>query len=164
MRLFGRGKAKEAPGKGLEALMCDDQESCDKALAMLVPAAEDGDPESQYLAGRCHHMFPVTGRSYEQAYKWYSLAAASGHVGALYSLGLLYENGHGVPQSLSKAADCFLKAAEKGHPQAQYEYASLCESGDVEGAGADDAVHWYSEAAKNGVDAAAYALERLRRR
>ena len=161
MKFFGK-KQKASAQTGPESMLCDDQDACDKALAKLLPAAEGGDPESQYLVGRCHHMFPITGRSYEEAFKWYSLAAESGHPGALFGLGVLYENGLGVPQSRSKAASCFLKATEKEHPQAQFEYASLCESGDAEGSSPEDALHWYSVAAENGVEAAGMALERLK--
>ena len=163
MKVFGR-RRKEAALTPSDIELCDDQEACDKALARLLPAAEGGDAESQYLVGRCHHLYPATGRSYEEAFRWYSAAADHGHAGALFGLGTMYENGLGVPQSRSKAASCFLKAAEKGHPQAQYEYASLCEGGDVDGASMEDAYHWYAVAAENGVDAAILALERLKGR
>ena len=46
--------------------------------------------------------------------------AARGNVPALYTLGLMYEQGYGVTQDKSRAASCYRKAAEKGHVQAQY--------------------------------------------
>ena len=46
--------------------------------------------------------------------------AAGGDVPALYSLGLMYEQGYGVAQDKYQAALCYRQAAEKGQVQAQY--------------------------------------------
>ncbi len=46
--------------------------------------------------------------------------AARGDVPALYSLGLMYEQGYGVGRNNCQAVLCFTKAAEKGHVEAKY--------------------------------------------
>jgi TPR repeat protein len=50
---------------------------------------------------------------------------AGGDVPALYSLGLMYEQGYGVAQDKYQAAFCYRKAVEKGHVQAQYRLSYL---------------------------------------
>jgi TPR repeat protein len=51
--------------------------------------------------------------------------AARGDAAALYSLGLMFEQGYGVVQDKYQAAWCYRKAAEKGHIQAQYRLSYL---------------------------------------
>ncbi len=58
-------------------------------------------------------------QSYEEAVRWYRLAADQGNAGAQYNLGLCYENGWGVTQSLEEAARWYRKAAEQGYEKAK---------------------------------------------
>jgi uncharacterized protein len=55
--------------------------------------------------------------------------AARGDAAALYTLGLMYEQGYGVVQDKYQAAWCYRKAAEKGHVQAQYRLSYLYRHG-----------------------------------
>jgi TPR repeat protein len=56
----------------------------------------------------------------EQRFAKTEKKADGGNVPALYTLGLMYEQGYGVTQDKSRAALYYGKAAEKGHVQAQY--------------------------------------------
>ncbi|NNK96376.1 MAG: sel1 repeat family protein [Desulfobacterales bacterium] len=52
--------------------------------------------------------------------------AQQGYSDAQYNLGLIYENGEGVPQSDKKAAQWYRKAAEQGYPAAKNKLEILC--------------------------------------
>ncbi len=63
------------------------------------------------------------------AYKWgkYGIAlrewrplAEQGNAKALYNLGVMYRNGHGVPQDDAEAVKWSRKAAEQGYAEAQF--------------------------------------------
>jgi TPR repeat protein len=62
------------------------------------------------------------------AKEWQPLADAGDPV-AQYNLGLLYLDGHGVPQSSSEAANWFRRAAEQDYTQAQHNLGAMYGSG-----------------------------------
>ena len=49
----------------------------------------------------------------------YRKAAEQGDALAQYILGVMYDNGQGVPQNYTKAVEWYRKAAEQGHSKAQ---------------------------------------------
>jgi len=57
-------------------------------------------------------------QSYEEAVKWYRLAAAQGDAGALFNLGGCYANGEGVPQDFGEAMRLYKRASAKGCAEA----------------------------------------------
>ena len=57
------------------------------------------------------------------------LAAEQGNAGAKYSLGVLYSNGHGMPQNDREAAAWYRLAADQKHAEAQYALARCYEQG-----------------------------------
>jgi len=54
-------------------------------------------------------------QSFDEAVRWFRLAAAQGEAGALYSLGVCYANGQGVPHDDHEALRCCKRAAAQGH-------------------------------------------------
>ena len=58
-------------------------------------------------------------QDYQEAVKWYRLAAAQGNTPAQYSLGLAYEKGQGVPQDYQEAVKWYRVAAAQGNEFAQ---------------------------------------------
>jgi TPR repeat protein len=62
-----------------------------------------------------------------------------GNATAQYNLGLLYQNGSGVPRDLRKASHWFRKAAEKGEPGAEAQLQEVLKAlqGGAENQGAD---------------------------
>ena len=58
-------------------------------------------------------------QDYEEAVKWYRLAAAQGNVSAQYSLGLAYEKGQGVSQDYKEAVKWYRLAAAQGYQVAK---------------------------------------------
>jgi len=59
---------------------------------------------------------------YTQAAAWFRQAAEQGHAGAQFSLGLMYDNGWGVPEDDAEAAFWYRKAAEQGEVRAPEQY------------------------------------------
>ena len=59
-------------------------------------------------------------QSYEEAVKWYEKAARQGHARAQCGLGLMYDNGKGVPQSYQKAMEYYELSARQGDAFAEY--------------------------------------------
>ena len=59
------------------------------------------------------------GKSDAKAVALYRLAAAAGHAGALFNLGICFRDGLGVPQDLAEAARLWRQAADKGHTSAE---------------------------------------------
>jgi hypothetical protein len=57
-------------------------------------------------------------QSYDEAVRWFRLAAAQGHPGALFNLGVCHVNGHALPQDDHEALRFFKRAAAKGHTRA----------------------------------------------
>jgi len=53
-----------------------------------------------------------------KAVELYQKEADHGNVRAQYNLGVLYENGQGVPKDLGKAAEFYQKAANQGDQDA----------------------------------------------
>ena len=58
-------------------------------------------------------------QDYQEAVKWYRLAAAQGYAPAEYSLALAYEKGRGVPQDYREAVKWYRLAAVQGNELAQ---------------------------------------------
>ncbi len=73
---------------------------------------------------------------------------------AQFSLGVMYENGEGVPQDYKEAVKWYRKAAEQGYAKAQYHlgFILLMKNSANEGVEQDgvEAVKWYRKAAEQG--------------
>jgi uncharacterized protein len=68
-------------------------------------------------------------RDYVAAAKEWQPLADQGDAVAQYNLGLLYLDGHGVPQSLAQAVDWFRRAAEQDYAPAQHNLGAMYGSG-----------------------------------
>ncbi len=122
--------------------------------------AKQGDARAQTTLGLLYFRGIGLDRSYELAYKWWSLAAARDPA-AQFNLGNLFLEGKGAPQDYAKAAEWYTAAARKGHVQAQHNLGMLY----YEGAGvAKDlprAYLWVQIAALQGDERAEQSLKRI---
>lgn len=77
--------------------------------------------------------------------------AERGDAEAQYDLGLLYENGEGVPQNHAEAAKWYQKAAEQGDADAQFDLGGMYYYG-LDGVRKNhtSAAKWYRKAAEQG--------------
>jgi TPR repeat protein len=89
-------------------------------IAETRKLAEQGDPWYQTEMAMMYHRGKDVPRDYDQAAKWYRLAATQGNAKAQANLGVMYAEGQGMQQDYSIAAEWFLKAAEQGYAPAQH--------------------------------------------
>jgi TPR repeat protein len=66
---------------------------------------------------------------YATAVKEWRPEADEGDAPTQYNVGLLYFDGHGVPQDYAEAAKWFRRAAEQGYTEAQHELGAMYASG-----------------------------------
>ncbi len=96
--------------------------------------------------------------NYQTALKEFKILADQGYATAQYNLGVMYDNGQGVPQNYSQAIYWYKKAAEKGHASAQYNLALMYDDGQGVPQNYTQAVYWYKKAAEQGNASAQFNL------
>jgi len=89
------------------------------SLAIAIPALAD------FAAG----LAAYEKGDYTTAAKEWRTEAESGDAATQYNLGLLYVDGHGVPQDYAEAVKWFRRAAEQGYTQAQHNLGAMYGSG-----------------------------------
>ena len=57
-------------------------------------------------------------QDYQESMRWYQLAAAQDHAGALSNLGFMHQHGQGVEENEARALQFYVKAAKKGDKNA----------------------------------------------
>ena len=73
------------------------------ALKVLIPLAQDGDPQAQYeLAGFYHYGY-VGANDYAKALKWYRASARQGYADSMVGLSVMYLGGQGVAKDRREA-------------------------------------------------------------
>lgn len=87
--------------------------------------------------------------------------AERGNVLAQYKLGLMYNNGEGVPQDYRQAVDWFNRAAVLGYAPAQSSLGVKFEKGQGVKRNYSEAVRWYRFGAEQGYAMAQYRLGRM---
>ncbi|ESR64194.1 hypothetical protein CICLE_v10009129mg [Citrus x clementina] len=93
--------------------------------ALLVDAANMGDPDAQYELGCRLRVENDYVQSDQQAFYYIEKAVDQLHPGALYLLGTVYLTGDCVKKDIASALWCFHRASEKGHAGAAIAYGSL---------------------------------------
>ena len=88
---------------------------------------------------------------------WRQLAD-QGDVTAQYRVGIMYNNGQGVPQSYAEAARWFRLAAEQGDPKAQFLLGFLYAAGNGVALDDTEAARWFRRAADQGEARAQFLL------
>ena len=75
------------------------------------------DSEEQNRLGVIHAKGQGVPKDYEEAIKWFHMAAEQGHAEAQSNLGGMYFKGEGVPEDDKEAVKWYRLAAEQGHAQ-----------------------------------------------
>jgi uncharacterized protein len=88
------------------------------ALTPALPAADFAKGVAAYNKG-----------DYSAAVKEWRPEAEDGDAQAQFNMGLLYLDGHGVPQDPGEAAKWFRRSAEQGYTQAQHNLGAMYGSG-----------------------------------
>jgi TPR repeat protein len=97
-------------------------------------------------------------QDYTEAAIWYRKAADQGNAGAQFSLGVLYENGLGLPRDVREAASWYLRAAVQGYSDAEVNLAGLLAAGEAVPADKEQARAWLRKAADQGDVTGEYRL------
>jgi uncharacterized protein len=84
------------------------------------------------------------------ARQWYQKAADAGNTDAMYNLGLLYRDGHGVAQDYGKAREWLQKAIDAGNANAMTNLGWVYENGPGVAHDYVKACEWYQKAANAG--------------
>ena len=113
-------------------------------------ANEANDPDVMYLTGLMFDRGEGVPQDYQEAFRWYVLAAAGGQSGAMNSLGLMYALGHGVSQDHSEAMKWWTKAAESGSIAALSNIATTYYTGLGVQQSYPEAAKWFQLAAGKG--------------
>lgn len=119
-----------------------------------------GDANEQFILAGMHERGEGAPRSYDEAAKWYRLAADQGHAAAQFYLGAMYGSARGVARSYKAAIWWYSKSAAQGYRDALYPMAFAYEYGIgvTGGINLPLAIEWYLKSADAGVW---QAMERL---
>ena len=111
---------------------------------------EVNDPETQCNLGDKYYNGDRVTQDYNEAIKWYRLAAEQGYAKAQNNLGIMYDSGLGVKQDYSEAIKWYRLAADKGYSGAQTSLGIMYDYG--RGVKKDhlEALKWYRKAADQG--------------
>ena len=66
----------------------------------------------------CYELGFGVEKNYEEAFKWYSLAAKNGSLAGQYQLGWCYFEGFGVNMDVNRAKEIWIEAADEGYEDA----------------------------------------------
>jgi TPR repeat protein len=91
---------------------------------------------------------------------WQPLAEAGDPRAETY-MGIMYDNGYGVPQNRAEAFRLFERAANRGYASAQYNLAFMYHHGRAVQRSQTEALKWYRQAAAQGDVAAQYNLGKM---
>lgn len=121
------------------------------AAETYLHTAKTGSVEAYAALGNMYARGIHFAQDYEEAVRWYQLAADAGHPTATYMLAELYVDGRGVPTNQAIAIELIKKAAELNEPSAQSTLGSVYEVG-AYGVTQDptQALSWYFKAAHAG--------------
>ena len=122
-------------------------------------AAENGDPEAQYLLAVRYLNGQGVPQDNEEAVTWLKRSADHGHPGAQDSLGVRYATGQGVAQNDVEALSWFRRAAEQGHPVAQFNVGLAYAQGRGIPVDMVEAYAWFCLSAEQGDSVATGAVE-----
>lgn len=104
-------------------------------------------------------LYDTVDENYNKAKESYELAAHGADQYGQFNLGLIYENGKGMPVDYLKAESLYSKAAEAGHRKSMTQLATLYFNGSANGKREPQkALYWYQKAADLGDSDALYQL------
>ena len=137
----------------------DKREGFKQAVKWFKKGAQQGHTGSQRALGAMYYLAwsgqgVQRGSSKLDFISWWRKAARKKDRIAQYSLGLMYNNGHGVPQDDKKAIGWWKKAAKQGSTQAQHALGFSYDKGIGVPQDYKQAVHYYELAAKQGYELA----------
>ena len=115
------------------------------------------------IAGLNEGVTAYETKDYATALKEFSTLANQGNAQAQFNLGVMYDNGQGVPKDEAQAVAWYRKAAEQGMASAQYNLGVMYRDGQGVPKDEAQAVAWFRKAAEQGYAKAQYNLGNMYR-
>ena len=119
------------------------------ALLLASVTAQAGLPEAESA---------YQSKNFKAAIREFEPLAVSGVAAAQFYIGLMFDNGEGLPQSHQRAMGWYLKAAKQGYAPAQSNLGVIYERGTNVDLSLKEAVSWYRKAAARGYAPAQFNL------
>lgn len=139
-----------------------------KALELLTPLANAGNPQAQNRLALLYYHGQGATEDERQAVAWWKKAAALGHADAMFQLGNAFLLGNQTAKLVAdpdrEAATWFFKAASAGHAEAQYMLGHLFLAGKGVMESRREAANWFRKAASQNHAEAKRALESVEAR
>lgn len=146
--------------EGMEAYQRQDFAA---AYEKLLPLAEGGDTEAQFLLGEMYRQGQGVRQDYRQAVAWHRKAAEHGNGAAQYFMGNLYVNGGGIVEKDYRQAEFwYRKSIGNDNADAMYGLGYLYEKGFGVPNDLVEAYKWFSLAALKGNTKAGKKREQIR--
>lgn len=120
-----RAKLHPLTREGYEAIFAGDHE---RAYKLLLPRAEAGDAEAQFLVGRLIED-RRTNSDPSESVGWYERAAKSRHGGALNALAIINRKGRYTERNIDQAIELYKMAINHGSSAAAYNLGDLYSRG-----------------------------------
>lgn len=141
------------------AVLYEKENNPAKEMELLAAAAEQTYPAAQYALGE--KAYKADPPNYQDAFAWFSNAAAGGLAQAQYMTGFMLAQGQGTERSVPLAVKFFRDAAEQNHVAAQYVLGQIYAKGLGVPADKKAGAEWLEKAAQNGSEPARALLESL---
>ena len=129
-----------------------------RALQILKPLAEEGDPEAQKIMGIMYDYGHGVPKDQAEALNWYLRAAEQGNPDVQYHVGAKYFHGEGAAQDYAAAAKWWELAANGGQVDAQFNLGLMYYRGMVMAKDDSRAAQLFQKAAARGHGDAQYVL------
>ncbi len=124
----------------------------------LQKYAEDGEWRAQFEMGLIH----ANRQNYEEAIRWYQMAADNGSSGAMRNIGMFYYYGQGRPVDYHAAYDWFMSAIHcAANTHAMFLVGEMFEKGLYVDKNIQTAISWYQKANRQGSTDAKKRLQAL---
>lgn len=148
-----------------EAVQAIDAGQHRKALQLLTPLANAGNPQAQYRLGLLHYHGQGTAEDERLAISLWKQAAGQGNSEAMFQIGNAFLLGTQAAKLASdpdrEAATWYFKAASGGHAEAQYMLGHLFLAGKGVMENRREAVNWFRKAAAQGHEEARKAADSI---
>ena len=136
--------------KDIEILsLWEDDYRDEEAEKEVVEWVEDG-AEEQFNLGMMYDSGQGVVQNYQEAVKWYRLAATQGDADAQNNLGMMYYDGRGVAQNYQEALKWFRLAVAQGQRNAQTSLGWMYDEGIGVNQNYQEALKWYRLGAAQG--------------
>ncbi|WP_444958765.1 tetratricopeptide repeat protein [Microbulbifer sp. ZKSA002] len=109
---------------------------------------------AQLKMGILHSKNIIADANADIAYAWYLLCGRAGHLECITNMGYSAENGYGVEQNPTHAAQLYRLAAAEGSANSSARLAGLYEAGNGVEKDLEQAIYYYTQAAERGLASA----------